>query len=340
VRDEKHHNAIGFHVVNIDSAVIADTLQRDAVAAALPSSFANLTGESPNDQIGPGDVLQISIFEVGVALFGGQGGTFDPSARGQTIPAVTVDRNGAVTLPYVGRIVVGGRTTTEAQAMIENGLRNVSQKPQALVTVRDNINNVVYLFGAVRKPGRLALTLSNERLVDAIALGGGSQASSEDTLVRLTRGRQVVEERLGRIRAGDPADVRLLPGDRIELIERPRTFLILGASSKISQVAFATGDVSLAEAVARANGPNDTSANPAGIFVFRYDPKGVDGPKIPTVYRLNMMRSENYFLSQRFMMHDKDVVYIANASANLPAKLIGIINQLFSPFVTARVLTQ
>jgi polysaccharide export outer membrane protein len=34
------------------------------------------------------------------------------------------------------------------------------------------------------------------------------------------------------------------------------------------------------------------------------------------------------------------VIYIANAAANRPAKMVNIINQLFSPFVTARALTR
>jgi polysaccharide export outer membrane protein len=51
-----------------------------------------------------------------------------------------------------------------------------------------------------------------------------------------------------------------------------------------------------------------------------------------------MLLPSSYFLSQRFAVRDKDVVYIANARSNRPAKLIGIINQLFSPFVTARAI--
>jgi polysaccharide export outer membrane protein len=40
------------------------------------------------------------------------------------------------------------------------------------------------------------------------------------------------------------------------------------------------------------------------------------------------------------VMHDKDVIYIANAAANQPSKFVNIINQLFSPFITARAITR
>ncbi len=52
------------------------------------------------------------------------------------------------------------------------------------------------------------------------------------------------------------------------------------------------------------------------------------------------MQPSSYFLSQRFAIRDKDVIYIANAAAMRPAKLVNIINQLVSPAVTAKILTQ
>ena len=170
---------------------------------------------------------------------------------------------------------------------------------------------------------------------------GGGASTSEDTLVRFSRGGETVEQRLGFIRSGTPDDLELIPGDRIELIRRPRTYTVFGATPKASQINFETGEVSLAEALARVGGPNDAQADPAAVFLFRYEDAGnaVVGSK-PKIYRLNMLKPESYFLSQRFAIHDKDVIYIANAAANQPSKLIGVINQLFSPFITARALTQ
>jgi len=192
----------------------------------------------------------------------------------------------------------------------------------------------------VRRPGRFDLSLQNERLLDAIALAGGADYSSEDTVVRFTRGTRTVEERLARIRSGAGDDLVLVPGDRIELIKRPRSFLVMGASTRVSQVSFETGDLSLAEAVARAGGPTDSVADPSAVFLFRYDPAAAGKGEQPVIYRLNMMQPVNYFLSQRFAVRDKDVIYIANAAANRPAKFVSIINQLFSPFVTAYALTR
>ena len=338
-------NQIGFRIVDITAPVVGDLDARAAAVDNAQPTLASLAEAANNDVVGPGDALSIGVYEVGVSLFGSSGSAsgegYDTSARGAAFPSIVVGRDGSITLPYIGRLVVAGHTPTEIQAMVVRGLRGKSQSPQALVTVRQNLSNTVYVGGDVRKPGRFELSLQRERLLDAIALGGGAAFSSEDTLVRFNRGSRTLEERLGRIRAGAVDDLVLVPGDRVELIKRPRSFIVLGATTRVAQVPFETGDLSLAEAVARAGGPQDERADPSAVFLFRYDPEASTAQSgKPVIYRLNMMDPSSYFLSQRFAIRDKDVIYIANAAANRPAKLVNIINQLFSPFVTARLVAK
>jgi polysaccharide export outer membrane protein len=101
------------------------------------------------------------------------------------------------------------------------------------------------------------------------------------------------------INAGSPANINLMPGDRIELVRTRRSFTVFGASDKINQVYFETKDVTLAEAIARASGPSDYRANPRGVFLCRYE-LNPDGNPVPVVYQLNMMKMDSYFLSQRW----------------------------------------
>jgi len=336
-------NAIGFKIVDIDAATLSGLTARDKDAGAATQTMASLAEEGRNDVVGPGDVLTVGVYEVGVSLFSPGHDTtqyYDPSAHGQEFPNVVVDRSGAIRLPYVGRLQVAGHTPAEIRTMIEQSLKGKSQNPQALVGIKQAISTTVYVTGDAHRPGRMGLSLQRERLLDAIALAGGPVVSAEDTVVRLNRGNRTVEERLGRILAGTPDDIVLVPGDRIELIKRPRTFVVLGASSRVSQIPFDTSDLSLAEAMARLGGPSDGQANPAAVFLFRYEPGPADASATPVVYRLNMLKPASYFLSQRFKMHDKDVIYIANAASIRPTKMVNILNQLFAPFVTARALSR
>ena len=174
---------------------------------------------------------------------------------------------------------------------------------------------------------------------DAIAWAGGAKASNADTVVRFTRGGEFAEMRLGDIRPGGGDDLALLPGDRIELVREPRSFSAFGATPRVSQVAFDAPSLSLAEGLARIGGPNDLQADPKSVFLFRYDAAALAAGEPPVIYRLNLMKPESYIIAQNFPMRDKDLIYIANAQANVVSKFVAILNQLFTPLLTAKVLT-
>jgi polysaccharide export outer membrane protein len=344
-RQGGHDGDFNFTIVNLDSKAVAELSQIDQHLEQSQISLASLAAEKRSDLIGSGDVLAINIYEVGVALFSGSNARtlgaagMEPSAHSENFPAITVDSDGAIHLPYLGRMQVGGRSTADVEKMIDEGLKSKSQAPQALVAIRQNVANTAYVSGEVRKPGRIELSLAHEHLLDAIANAGGATNSPEDTVVRVYRSGAFVEQRLATIRPGSKDDLLLLPGDRIDLTKRPRTYIVFGATSHVSEVPFEKSGVTLAEALARVGGPTDYAADPTAALLFRYerDP-ATAAPEHAVVYRLNMEDPASYFLAQRVAMRDKDVIYIANAGANRPTKLVGIINQLFAPFVTARQL--
>lgn len=333
-----------FDIVSLDSKAVEHLNQAQNARIASVTTLKSLEGPARIGVLGPGDVLTISIYEVGVSLFsqsaasGGAG--FDPSAHGERFPEVTVDQAGNITLPFVGTLAVSGNTPSQVETMINRRLAGFSQKPQSMVTIAKNVANTVIVSGNVNRPGRYDLSYNYVRVLGAIALAGGATASSEDTLVRFARDGQTVEQRLDTVRASSRDDLVLEPDDQIELVKRPRSFTVFGAAGRVSQVSFDTGGVTLAEALARVQGPSDATADPAAVFIFRYDDT-IDPASAakPVIYRLNLLEPASYFLAQRVAMQDKDVIYIANAAANQPSKLISIINQIFSPIITARALT-
>ena len=343
-RAKDHSNEFRFNIVPLDNHAVSALNQAQNARIAASTTLGSLEAPPRPTVLGPGDVLHVSLYEVGVSLFSSTSAasaTFDPSAHGEKFPEVTVDEQGNISLPYVGVLSVAGYTTSQVEELINQRLKGQSQRPQAMVTLVKNISNTVIVAGNVNKSGRYDLTYNHERLLDAVALAGGASASSEDTLVRFSRDGQTIEQRLDTIRASTRDNLVLEAGDHIELIKRPRSFTVFGATGKVSQVSFDTGGVSLAEALARVQGPSDAAADPTAVFIFRYDDT-IDpqsGAK-PVIYRLNLLEPASYFLAQQVAMQDKDVIYIANAAANQPSKLISIINQLFSPFITARALTR
>ena len=207
--------------------------------------------------------------------------------------------------------------------------------------MRESIANTVIVGGEVVKPGRIVLSTNRETLTDVVALAGGFRAATKDILARVTRGGRVTDIRLNDIVTDPRLDIRLAPGDRLTLINDPRTFSVLGASASVAQLPFSRSAINLAEAIATAGGVNANIGNPAAVFLFRYEDDGEGkGKQIPKVYHLNMMKTGTYFLAQRFALRDKDIIYIGNAAANQPAKLFQLVSQLFVPVVTATATIQ
>ena len=347
--DSAHRRTEGFSLTPIDPAV----LQRLAAGANPDETRLSTLGEAgPVDMLGPGDVLQISIYEVGAALFSGRsggaiapgGGFAPPSGSGETLPPVTIGRDGAITLPWTGRLMAVGKTPDALAVEIAHALSGKSQDPQVLVAVKQNLANTIMVMGDVKSPGRLALSLAGERLLDAVAMAGGPANVAQDTVVQLSRGHRVASARLAAIATGSPEDASLRPGDRISVAYEPRSFTVFGATGKVSEVPFQSPRVSLAEAIARVGGPDDRQADASAVYVFRYEPAASDGTPLvdakPVAYKLDLLEARSYFLAQGFEMRPRDVIYIANARANQPTKLIQILNLFFSPIYTAKVLAR
>jgi polysaccharide export outer membrane protein len=332
-----------FRIVDLDPGAAAHLEALSSMP--MPSGdLGRLAGSGRTDLIGPGDVLEVAIYEVGVSLFSrsGNGGaaTFDPSAHGEKFPPLAVDKDGNIRLPYVGSLKVSGLAPAEVERQINIALRSKSQSPQAVVSVTGNVTNAAYVSGSVRRPGKYDLTAGGKHLLNAIAEAGGSESSPEDTIVQFTRRGQTVGEHLQDIVPGSAEDLMLEPGDRIQLLKRQRTFTVFGATGHVSQMPFEANQISLAEALARATGPSDATADPSAIFLFRQNPGPMAEDQRRVIYRLNMLEPASYFIAQNFVIQDKDLIYIANARANQPSKFISILNQLFSPFLTVRALTQ
>lgn len=316
-------------------------------APLVPTSTLSQIPPRPTDLLGTGDVLNITVYEAGVSLFGtalrtaaASGGTvIDTSSSAERLPAVRVDDFGYIKVPFVGRIRAAGRTAAELQAIIQNGLRGMSQDPQVLVSIEQSISNSVILAGEVSKPGRLVLATNRESLIDAIALAGGYRGDAKDAIARVQRDGQMFEIRLSDLLDLPQQDVPVAPGDRITLVNRPQSFSVLGAPNKAEEINFPRSHLTLAEAVALAGGANPNAGDAAAIFIFRYVVLA-NGTEKPTVYHLNMMKPGTYLLSQRFLMRDRDVLYVGNARANQLTKFVQLLSQLFVPVATARAVTQ
>jgi len=123
------------------------------------------------------------------------------------------------------------------------------------------------------------------------------------------------------------------PGDTIYVYREPQIFLAFGASGSQGQFTFDMWKINMAQAMAKAGGLIDTQAEPAGVYVYRREPRelaerlGIDcskfeGALVPVVYNVDFRDPGGFFLASKFDMRDKDVLFAANAATVDTAKFL------------------
>lgn len=331
-------NTLGFKIVDIDAQNVNTPPVRNELGLIQLGAMSANPLPARTDQIQKGDTLGISVYEVGVSLFGAASSAADartPAAETHLISAQVRD-DGTITLPYIGTLRADDADPDTLASRIRQRLMPLSQSPQVQVAITQSVQNVAYVSGAISKPGRIPLTAARERLLDVLAIAGGATSTTAgadglDLDVHLVRGDKAASVRLGDLRAEDVANLVILPGDRIELRRAARTYTAFGATEKVSQIPFSAEKVSLAEAIARATGPADARANARGVYLFRLESDSAGKMAQPVIYHIDMMKPQSYFLAQMFEMQDKDVILFANSKASLAQKMAALLGNLFSP---------
>lgn len=326
----------------IDINVEVAEILRKSVRRASGSGFSELP-LSPARGIGIGDSLSVTVFESSSrGLFSAKSQS-DGTSNGTpnvVFPPQTVDRTGTITVPYAGNISVVGLSPQQVQTKIESRLSKRAIEPQAIVTIVGNESRLVTVSGDVTKGGRVPLNAGNERLLDALAVAGGPKGTAQDTYIKLTRGKSSGDMLLERLINSPQENVPLQPRDQIFVYSKPQKFVALGANLTNAEVKFESASLTLAEALGRAGGLNDERADPAGVFVFRYESVDVyhsiggraatGDREIPIVYRLDLKRPGGFLAAQRFPIIDKDVVYFANSPSTELSKFFLLIGRGFT----------
>jgi polysaccharide biosynthesis/export protein len=321
-----------------------------------PRSLSALFGDRrppPELKFGVGDIVGVSIFEAAA------GGLYIPSEAGVrpgnfvTLPNQPVDTKGFISVPYAGRVAAAGKTPFQVEQEIIDHIKDRAIEPQVVVTLVTQNSSLITVIGEVNSSttasptGRVPAQPAGEHLLDVITRAGGLKDQGQDTWVVLERHGHRAAVPFGSLIYEPGNNVWAWPGDTIYLYKEPQTYLAFGASGQQGQFQFSSGAASsawrmtLAEAVAAAGGLLDLQADPGSVFLYRREPRelaerlGVDcskmdGPTVPIVYSVSFSDPAGYFLATRVQMHNKDVIFAANAQAVEITKFATFLNTLIS----------
>lgn len=133
----------------------------------------------------------------------------------------SVDAEGAINLPYIGKMHAAGMTPAQLARSIEQNYRSgkIYTNPNITIFMQPTAR-FVNVGGSVRSPSRVPFT-EDMTLLTAINAAGGFNDFADQRHVRLLRGTEVTVYDVRRFRKDPAQDVRLRPGDKIEV---PQSF--------------------------------------------------------------------------------------------------------------------
>lgn len=324
---------------------VTDALTRRVIAANRRTLFSETLGAKPVRPytVGPGDVIEVSVWEAPPAVL--FGASITDSRGGMNSSRVTifqdqmVSSDGRINIPFAGSISVSGKTPQEIEAAVLNRLKDKANQPQVLARVTRNATANVTVIGEVTNSARVALTAKGERLLDALAASGGVRQPVGKTSIQITRDEIVQTLPLDLIIRDPRQNIPLQPGDVVTAIYQPLSFTALGATGKNEEIFFEAQGITLAQALARSGGLQDQRADAKGVFIFRYEeplvlgvasenrPLNTEG-KVPVIYRVDLKDPLSFFVAQEFPIHNKDVLYVSNAPAAELQKFLNILTSV------------
>lgn len=145
---------------------LAVLIAAQAAAPATPAEPRPPASQAVIYQVGASDVLGIKVF-----------GEDDLSNN------YTVDSDGSITFPLIGRVQVSGKTTRQVEEHLTELLDgDYLKRPQISVEITTFRSRSIFVLGEVRSPGRYQIS-GPQTLLEVIAHAGSTTPTAGDTII-------------------------------------------------------------------------------------------------------------------------------------------------------------
>jgi polysaccharide export outer membrane protein len=331
-------------VTGLNSLVLADPVN-SSVIGTRPYYQGHVRTMEQKYLLSPGDHLDIQVF----------------NAPEFTHADLTIRPDGYLTIHSVGELHVAGMDVSGLEQLLSEKLGRYLRTPEVSVTVRQFHPAIVYVLGAVQKPGALEIhgdldkpnspgaVLSRARLTVAnlLAHAGGVTEDANLSAVHI-RNNQTGETRtvdlMRLIREGDiEQDVLVSSGDTIEVprMDRPGqmddetykaltssslapgtlTVRVLGQVDSPGVYTLNVQNAGINSAIASAHGYL-TESNARIVKVYRMQPDG----------QLSKVHVDPF--KHDFVLRNNDMVYVQERGIPVAGRGLDYLHRTITPFFT------
>ena len=314
-------------------------LNADHASAPLsPETLALFGSKPPVYRAGPGDVLQIVVWdhpELAAAL----GQPTQSTRASDATPGFLVDENGDVQFPYAGNLHVAGKDAATIQRELYSRLSRVYQKPEVTVRIASFRNSQVYLDGEVHTPGAQPINDIPMSLTMAINQAGGFAATADRSRVDLIRNGVVYPLNVDELikHGKNPSQIYLQPGDLVRVAAREDSGVyVMGEVNKPATVLpLRNGSLTLSQAISDGGSFDSNTAAAKQLFVIRNSTS-----ESPQIYHLDATSPVSMVLANQFELQPKDIVYVGQGGLVRFNRVLNLLLPAINAAVTGVVLTK
>ncbi|MBV2264694.1 MAG: polysaccharide biosynthesis/export family protein [Thauera sp.] len=252
-------------------------------------------------RLGAGDIINVIVWDHPEITI--PAGSYRSAEQSGTLVA----EDGTIFFPFAGVVKVAGLTPREVRELLSKRLANVIENVQLDVRIVAFRSKRVYVVGEIAKPGLQPIDDIRMTLVEAVNRAGGITEQADHGNVLLTRNGQTWRVDLQALyEDGDVSqNVVLQPGDIINVPDRNlNKVFVLGEVVRPGAFVMNKRRTTLAEALADAGFVNQSTSDPAWIYVMRSDNGTAE------LFHLNARTPDALLLAERFPLLPRDVVYV------------------------------
>lgn len=266
----------------------------------INNDIYNLIQSSTPSQysITEGDVLNIII-----------SGYTDVAAGVSGDSGHSVDQQGYIQFPLIGRIRAAGLSVPQFTQKLQTQLERYLKFPDPQVSIVEYRGNRFFIDGEVAKPGEYPIADAPVSLYSALSAAGGATGLGDSNSIVLNRQGRNYNLGLQELReiGASGNQIYIQDGDSIHVNSQARNKVyVLGEFGQVAPVPILEQGLSLAQVLGESQGLNSFTADAAKIYVVRDNP----GYQRTYIYYVDMQNLTSFALANRFEMQPNDILYV------------------------------